>query len=55
MSSGGGPRTFPLLRTRGSHAPFIVLKVHDEPRIVRQALETGVNGYVRKQLASVKL
>ncbi|WP_445143599.1 response regulator [Dyella sp. Tek66A03] len=51
----GGVQALGKLRTQGCHVPFIVLTTHDEPLIVRQALESGANGYVLKQSASAEL
>lgn len=43
------------LRQKGSTVPFIVLSAHSEPAITREALLSGCNGYVIKQLAGEEL
>jgi DNA-binding NarL/FixJ family response regulator len=51
----GGLQALRKLRAQGCRTPFIVLTSHDEPLIVREALEMGANGYVLKQSASGEL
>jgi DNA-binding NarL/FixJ family response regulator len=51
----GGLQALRKLRALGCRTPFIVLTSHDEPLIVREALEMGANGYVLKQSASGEL
>jgi DNA-binding NarL/FixJ family response regulator len=43
------------LRAKGSQVPFIFLSMHDEPLIVREAMQYGASGYVLKQSASSEL
>jgi DNA-binding NarL/FixJ family response regulator len=43
------------LREKGSSVPFIVLSAHGDPAVTREALLSGCNGYVVKQLVSEEL
>jgi DNA-binding NarL/FixJ family response regulator len=43
------------LRKQGCQVPVIVLSTHGEPLIVREAMQSGANGYVLKQSASSEL
>jgi DNA-binding NarL/FixJ family response regulator len=51
----GGLQALRKLRSQGYRTPFIVLTSHDEPLIVREALEIGANAYVLKQSVSGEL
>jgi len=50
-----GLQALQQLREKGSAVHFIVLSAHSEPAITREALLSGCNGYVIKQLASEEL
>jgi two-component system nitrate/nitrite response regulator NarL len=43
------------LRRQGCLVPIIVLSTHGEPLIVREAMQSGANGYVLKQSTSGEL
>lgn len=43
------------LRRQGSEIPVVVLSTHNEPLIVREAMQAGANGYVLKQSPSSEL
>ena len=43
------------LRRQGCLVPIIVLSTHGEPLIVREAMQSGANGYVLKQSTSSEL
>ncbi len=43
------------LRHEGSTVPVVVLSTHNEPLIVREAMQAGANGYVLKQSPSSEL
>ncbi len=43
------------LRMQHCSVPVIVLSTHDEPLIVREAMQMGANGYVLKQSSSSEL
>jgi len=43
------------LREKGSSVPFIALSAHGDPAVTREALLSGCNGYVVKQLVSEEL
>jgi two-component system, NarL family, nitrate/nitrite response regulator NarL len=43
------------LRRQGCDVPVIVLSAHAEPLIVREAMQSGANGYVLKQSTSGEL
>lgn len=55
MTGMTGLQALRKLRAKGSRVPFIVLSMHDEPLIVREAMQYGAAGYVLKQSASSEL
>jgi two-component system nitrate/nitrite response regulator NarL len=55
MDGLSGLQALRKLRAKGSKVPFIVLSMHDEPLIVREAMQYGAAGYVLKQSASAEL
>ncbi|KLD66200.1 response regulator [Dyella japonica] len=50
-----GLQALQQLREKGSTVHFILLSAHSEPAITREALLSGCNGYVIKQLANEEL
>ena len=50
-----GLQALQQLREKGSTVHFILLSAHSEPAITREALLSGCNGYVIKQLAGEEL
>lgn len=50
-----GVQALQKLREKGSSVPFIALSAHSDPTVTREALLSGCNGYVIKQLANEEL
>ena len=48
MPAPSGPQLIEIIRSRWPQLAILVVSMHNEPRIVRVALQAGANGYVTK-------
>lgn len=55
MPSMGGLEIIPTLKRKSPNTRILVLTMHDEPEYLRQALESGVSGYILKKAVDSEL